>query len=74
MEREKVNELYEKAFYATEDKTRTLYEFARLVELETLERATKVCSDAAECAITNEQESSFIYCAESIRSLKLPTN
>lgn len=44
--------------------------FAKLVEQETLERAAKVCRDAAECAISSEQESSFVYCSEAIRALK----
>lgn len=84
MEREKVNELYEKAFYATEDKTRTLYEFARLVELETLELAAKVCIDKAmkmenEASLADTEDDAIslrssawliTVCGEAIRNLK----
>lgn len=44
--------------------------FAALVEKETLERAAKVCDEATVGALSSAQESSFVYCAESIRNLK----
>ena len=43
MDREKANELYAKAFYSSKN-NEWIIEFARLVELETLERAARAIS------------------------------
>lgn len=48
MEREKMDELYGIAVNMEKDKTSTLYEFARLVEQETLERAALICDEMKE--------------------------